>query len=59
MEILTRRQAAEFLKLSVSHLDKLRIQGKGPRYFKLGDSANGLVRYDKRELETWLEFKKI
>lgn len=59
MEILTRRQAAEFLKLSVPYLDKLRVAGKGPSYFKLGDSVNGLIRYDKREIETWLNVKKI
>lgn len=58
MEILKRKQAAEFLRISVSHLDNLRILGKGPKYYKIGDSGNSPVRYDKNDLEEWLRLKK-
>ena len=48
---LTVREAAAHLRLSKSHLDKLRLTGGGPAYIKLGRR----VVYDLRDLETWAE----
>jgi len=48
---LTVREAAAHLRLSKSHLDKLRLAGGGPAYLKLGRR----VVYDLRDLETWAE----
>ena len=42
-------QAAEFLGVSVSTLNKLRVSGGGPPYLKLGRR----VVYDPADLEAW------
>lgn len=44
-------EAAEFLGVSKSYLDKLRCNGDGPVHAKLGRR----VIYDVRELESWVE----
>lgn len=46
---ITTREAAEFLGLSVATLNKWRVIGLGPAYFKLGKA----VRYRLSELEEW------
>lgn len=43
------REAANFLRLSKSFLDKRRLDGTGPEYLKLGRR----VVYDARDLESW------
>ena len=43
--------ASEYLGLSCSTLEKLRVFGGGPRYLKLGR----VVRYRPSDLDTWLE----
>jgi excisionase family DNA binding protein len=43
-------EAATFLGLSVSYLNKLRCNGGSPRYIKTGRA----VLYDPADLETWL-----
>lgn len=43
------KQAAAYLGLSKSTMDKLRHFGGGPRYFKLGRS----VIYDIADLDAW------
>ncbi|MBA8851378.1 excisionase family DNA binding protein [Ochrobactrum intermedium] len=43
------REAAAYLGLSKSTMDKLRHFGGGPRYFKLGRS----VIYDIADLDAW------
>jgi len=49
--LLTVREAAEFLQLSESWMNKARITGDGPRFIKMGRS----VRYSLQALE---EFKR-
>jgi len=48
--LLTTRQAASFLNLSHRTLEKWRVTGSGPRYFKVGAQ----VRYERAELDRWL-----
>jgi predicted DNA-binding transcriptional regulator AlpA len=47
---LTTPQAAAFVGLGVSSLEKLRITGGGPAFLKIGRR----VVYDARDLEQWL-----
>jgi excisionase family DNA binding protein len=47
-------EAARFLGLSKSTLDKLRISGGGPTYLQLGRR----VLYDVADLEAWLMPKR-
>lgn len=50
-DLLTTKEAALFLKVSSSWLNKARISGDGPRFIKMGRS----VRYSLLALE---EFKR-
>lgn len=43
------KQAAAYLGLSKSTMDKLRHFGGGPRYFKLGRT----IIYDVADLDSW------
>jgi predicted DNA-binding transcriptional regulator AlpA len=51
LEILTTRQAADYLKLAVSTIEKLRCHGGGPKFIKLGSRR---VAYLKPDLEDWI-----
>jgi predicted site-specific integrase-resolvase len=49
--VMDPRAAAEYLGIARQTLARWRVEGRtGPPWYKLG----GLVRYDCRELETWL-----
>ena len=48
------RQAADYLQVSKSLLDKLRCYGGGPVYAKLGST----VIYSSDDLDAWLTTKK-
>ena len=50
-ELLTTKEAAEHVGLSVSTLNQYRVTGRGPKYIRLGGSR--LVRYDRAQLEAW------
>ncbi len=48
--VMTTRQAASYVGLSVSTLNKWRCYGFGPKYLKLGRA----VRYRQEELDRYL-----
>jgi hypothetical protein len=50
LALLTQRDAALTLKLSVRTLERYRVSGGGPRYAKLGRR----VLYRESDLEAWL-----
>jgi excisionase family DNA binding protein len=50
-EFLTPKQAAAFLRVSKSYLDKLRVYGGGPRFLRFGRK----ILYRKSELNVWAE----
>jgi predicted DNA-binding transcriptional regulator AlpA len=47
-------EAATYVSLSASTLNRLRVSGGGPRYAKLA----GKVLYDVRDLDQWIEGSK-
>ena len=49
-ELLTPKEAAQFLRVSVSFLAKARMRGDGPKYRKLSRA----VRYLRSDLSDWL-----
>ena len=49
--VFTTREAARYLGLSISTLNKWRCYGFGPKYLKLGRA----VRYRQEELDRYLE----
>ena len=54
-EYLRTEQAAEFLNLSKSALEKFRIRGEGPTYLKGGK----IVLYKISDLREWLESRRF
>ena len=54
MPRLTVEPAAEYVGVSRSLLEKLRIAGGGPRFIKLGRK----VLYDTADLDRWCEASK-
>ena len=51
IQLLTTKQAAEYLNISPKTLEKYRYEGGGPHYIKKGR----LVRYTLIDLEKWIE----
>ena len=45
-------EASHYLRMSVSKLARLRINGDGPPYAKIGTRV---VIYDKQDLDAWLK----
>lgn len=50
VELLTPKEAAKLLKISLSWLAKARKRGDGPPYIKMGKP----IRYSKAALLAWL-----
>lgn len=53
--LLDVREAAAYVGLSKSTLDKMRCFGTGPRYIKLTSAA---VRYDPADLKAWITARR-
>lgn len=53
--LLTVEQAAEYLAVSCSYLNKLRVRGDGPAFCKLGRG----VRYRLSDLEAWVDAHRV
>jgi excisionase family DNA binding protein len=50
-DLLTPPEAATYLRVSKSYLDKLRVYGGGPRFMRFGRK----IRYRQSELNLWAE----
>lgn len=50
-ELLTTKEAADYLRLGKPTLERFRTVRSGPAYIKLG----GAVRYLKTDLDRWIE----
>ena len=53
--LLTAEQAAERLTVSMAALAKWRLNGKGPKWIRIGHGTRGPVRYSSEALDEWLE----
>ena len=53
--LLTPKEAAAYLGLSVSWLNKWRMKGRGPVFVKFDDSPRGHVRYREADLARFIE----
>jgi len=49
-EMMSERQVAEYMNMSLSSLRKWRLFRKGPKFVKLGRA----IRYRRTDVETWL-----
>jgi len=48
--LLTTEQAAWLLRISRKTLERMRVEGRGPKFVKIGRC----VRYRQRDLLTWI-----
>lgn len=53
--ILRTPEAAEYLGLAASTVEKMRLTGDGPRFVRLGGRAIG---YDIADLDAWLDGRR-
>jgi predicted DNA-binding transcriptional regulator AlpA len=53
--LLTCKEAAHKLRLAVPTLERMRAQGLGPPYIKLGPGKKARVVYRLKDLQDWLD----
>ena len=51
--LITEKEAAEYLAVKVTTLQQWRFHNKGPKYYKLGGS--GAIRYKWEDLEAYAQ----
>ena len=49
------REAAEFVKLSPRTLERMRVEGCGPKFLKAGKSIRAKVLYRPSDVREWVE----
>jgi hypothetical protein len=54
-DLLSTKEAADFLRLSMPTLERFRIMGGGPEFIKLGPGKRARVYYRLSALESWLK----
>lgn len=54
LEVLSTKEAAEYLGLSVNTLAGWRYLNQGPTYQRLGTSRRAKVRYRRADIDAWL-----
>lgn len=55
-EYLSAREASEYTGISVPKLARLRQEGRGCTYVRIGDGkTKAIIRYRKLDLDDWLE----
>ena len=52
---LTTIEAARYLRLSTHTLERMRVDGSGPRFLKAGPGLRAKVLYKREDLEAWLQ----
>ena len=51
---LTTTEAAQHVRLSARTLERFRVEGTGPTYYKAGDGKRAKVLYTLKNLDDWL-----
>jgi predicted DNA-binding transcriptional regulator AlpA len=59
MTMLTRRQVAEMLSVSVKVVAEMAAARQGPPFCKLGDKRNSPVRYPAAQFHEWVESRMV
>lgn len=52
---LNSEEAARILRLSARTLERMRVEGSGPKYLKAGRGTRARVLYRPADLDAWLE----
>ncbi len=57
---LSAKEASEYTGISIPKLARLRLEGRGCSYIRLGDSkTKAVIRYRRADLDQWLEQNMI
>ena len=56
MLLLTQRETASVLRLSERTLERLRLQGLGPKFVRCGRRA---IRYQQSDLDEWIASRVV
>lgn len=51
---MTSKETAALLRVSSRTLERMRVEGNGPRYLKVGPGKRARVLYRQADIETWL-----
>ena len=54
INLLTSKEVAEILKISVGKLHKMRRENESPPFFLISGKRHGSIRYDLEDLENWI-----
>ena len=55
-EYLSAKEASDYTGISIPKLARLRLEGKGCAYVRIGDSkTKAIIRYRRIDLDRWLE----
>jgi predicted DNA-binding transcriptional regulator AlpA len=57
--LLSEKEVAPRLGISVNSLRRWRLLSKGPAYVKFGPEPRAAVRYNPRDVERWLASRPI
>ena len=57
-KLLTTIEAANYLGLGKSTLDRMRIHGDGPVFIKYGPGQKSKVLYDQRDIDDWIDSRR-
>lgn len=52
---LNSQEAADILRISIRTLERMRVEGSGPRYLKAGKGLRARVLYRLADLDAWLQ----
>ncbi len=52
---LTADEAAEYMRISGKTLERWRVDGSGPQFFKAGPGLRSRVLYRQTDLDDWIE----
>jgi len=55
LEFLISSEAADLLRISRRTLERMRVEGTGPRYLKVGPGKRSRVLYRQSDVLSWLE----
>jgi predicted DNA-binding transcriptional regulator AlpA len=59
LRLLTEKQAAHYLGVSVYLLQRWRSQNRGPQYVRVGGSNGRAIRYRQSALDAWIEINTV
>jgi len=58
LQLIPTSQAAQMLGLKPQTLRVWRLEGKGPKYVRMGNQSHGRAYYDLSDIQEWISDRK-